>query len=99
MQSPEESGQGERETQREVTGQGRPSSLKMAQSAEGRKGKEKREIIVVVRSPCQQNDGVGEPSMDSECASGCTLVNGRRNSSPLGQPRSSQTGQVIQGLG
>ena len=47
---------GERDEQREVTGQGRPRSLKMVQSAEGGEGKEKRErIIVVVRSPCQEN--------------------------------------------
>ena len=46
----------ERETQGEVTGQGRPCSPKMVQSAEGWKGKDKRErIILVVRSPCQEN--------------------------------------------
>ena len=37
------------------TGQGRLRSPKMGQSAEGGKGKDKR-IIVVVRSPCQEND-------------------------------------------
>ena len=47
-------GQGDRETQGEVTWQGRPRSPKLLQSAEGGKGKEKR-IIVVVRSPCQEN--------------------------------------------
>ena len=49
-------GQGERDEQREVTGQGRPRSPKTVQSAEGGEGKEKRErIIVVVKSPCQEN--------------------------------------------
>ena len=53
---------------------------------EGGKGKDKRErIIVVLRSPCQENwraqvsAGVG---MDSECAS----VNGTGNSPSLGRP-------------
>ena len=56
MESPEENGQGKRETQGEVTGQGRRRSPKMVQNAEGGKGKEKRErIIVVVRSPCGEN--------------------------------------------
>ena len=37
-------------------GQGRPRSPKTVQSTEGGEGKEKRErIIVVVRSPCQDN--------------------------------------------
>ena len=46
----------ERETPGQVTGQGRPRLAKMVQSAEGGKGKDKRErIIVVVRSPCQEN--------------------------------------------
>ena len=41
---------------RRVTGQGRPRSPKTVQSAKGEQGKEKRErIIVVVRSPCQEN--------------------------------------------
>ena len=57
MESPEETGQEERETQGEVTGQGRPRLPKMAQSAEGGEGKDKRErIIVVVRGPCHKND-------------------------------------------
>ena len=44
MQSPEETGQGERETH-------------VVQSAEGGKGKDRRErIIVAVRSPSQEND-------------------------------------------
>ena len=52
----EGTGQGERGKQREVTGQGRPRSPKTVQIAEGGEGKEKRErIIVVVRSPCQEN--------------------------------------------
>ena len=55
-ESPEETGQVERETQGEVTGQGRLCSPKMVQSAEGGKGRDERErIIVVVRSPCQEN--------------------------------------------
>ena len=81
----EETGQGERDEQREVSGEGRPRSPKTVQSAEGGEGKETRErIIVAVRSPCQENypadahpsaqvsAGFGKPSMDSECASGCT---------------------------
>ena len=53
----EESGQGERDEQREVTGQVRLRSPKTVQSAEGEEGKEKRErIISVVGSPCQEND-------------------------------------------
>ena len=56
MESPEETGQGEGETQGEVTGQGRPRLPKMVQSAEGGKRKDKWErIIVVVRSPCQES--------------------------------------------
>ena len=52
----EETGQGERDESRRVTGQGRPRSPKTVQSAEGGEGKEKRDrIIVVVRSPCQEN--------------------------------------------
>ena len=43
-------------TTRKVTGQGRSRSLKRMHSAEGGKGKDKRErIIVVVRSSCQEN--------------------------------------------
>ena len=86
MESPEETGQGERETQGEVTGHGRPHSPKMVQSVEGGKGKDKRErIMVVVRSPHQENYPAdahpyahksvlesANPRMDSECASGCT---------------------------
>ena len=51
----EETGQGERDEQRRVTGQGRPRSPKTVQSAEGEEGKERERIIVVVRSPCQEN--------------------------------------------
>ena len=55
-QSGEETGQGERNKPRRVTGHGRPRSPKTVQSAEGEQGKEKRErIIVVVRNPCQEN--------------------------------------------
>ena len=51
----EETGQGERDEPRRVTGQGRPRSPKTVQSAE-EQVKEKREgIIVAVRSPCQEN--------------------------------------------
>ena len=46
-----------RVTQGKVTGQGRQRSPKMVQSTEGGKGKDKMEgIIVVVTSPCQEND-------------------------------------------
>ena len=56
MVSPEEAGEGDKKTQGEVTGQGRLRSPKLVQSAEGGKGKDKRErIIVVVRSPCREN--------------------------------------------
>ena len=52
----EETGQGERDEPRRVTGQGRLRSPNTVQSAGGEQGKEKRErIIVVVRSPCQEN--------------------------------------------
>ena len=55
-EGPEETGRGERDEQGEVTGQGRPRLPKMVRSAEGGKGKDNRErIIVVVRSPCQEN--------------------------------------------
>ena len=83
----EETGQGERDEQGEMTGQGRPRSSKTVQSAEGGEGKEKRErIIVVVTSPCQERDPAdahpsvhksvlesANPRMDSECASGSRL--------------------------
>ena len=55
-EGPEETGHGERDELGEITGQGRPRSPKTLQSAEGGEGKDKRErIIVVVRSPCQEN--------------------------------------------
>ena len=47
----------ERNEQGEMAGQRRPRSPKTVQSAEGGEGKDKRErMIVVVRSPCQEND-------------------------------------------
>ena len=52
----EETGQGERDEPRRVTGRGRLRLPKMVQGTEREQGKEKRErIIVVVRSPCQEN--------------------------------------------
>ena len=96
-----------------VTGQVRPRSPKTVQSAEGEQGKEKRErIIVVVRSPCQENYPAdahpsalksvlesANPRMDSECASGCTWSTARATACLRdSQPWSSQTGQVIRGL-
>ena len=93
MENPEETGQGESETQGEVTGQGRPRSPKLVQSIEGDKGKDKRErIIVVVRSTYQEN----EPARTSQCWSWQTqhglgaciwmhLVNGMGNSPSTGQ--------------
>ena len=48
MESPKETGQGERETQGEVTGQGRLRLPKVVHSAEGGKGKDKRERLIVV---------------------------------------------------
>ena len=106
----EETGHGERDEQRRVTGQGRPRSPQTVQSAEGEEGKEKRErIILVVRSPCQENHpadahpsalsaGVGKPSMDFECASGCTWSTAQATARLRdSRPWNSQTGQVIQG--
>ena len=55
-EGPEGTGHGERDEQGEITGQGRPPSPKMVQSAEGGEGKDKRgRIIVGVKSPCQEN--------------------------------------------
>ena len=52
-----ETGQGGRDEQSEATGQGGARLLKTVQSAQGGEGKGKRErIIVVVRSPRQEND-------------------------------------------
>ena len=57
MESREEPGQGERETQGEVTGHGRLHSPKMVHSAGGGKGKDLRErVVVVVGSSCQETD-------------------------------------------
>ena len=109
----EETGQGERDEPRRVTGQGRPRSPNTVQSAEGEQEKEKRErIIVVVRSPCQENHPAdahpsalksvlesANPRMDSECASGCAWSTAQATARLQdSRPRSSQTGQVIQGL-
>ena len=56
MAGPEEIGHGERDEQGEITGQGRPRWPKTVWSAKGGEGKDKRErIIVVVKSPCQEN--------------------------------------------
>ena len=56
-EGPEETGHGERDEQGEISGQGRPRSPKTLQSAEGGEGKDKKQrIIVVVRSPCQENN-------------------------------------------
>ena len=72
-----------------VTGQGRPRSPEMVQSAEGGKGKDERErLIVFVRSPCHDPADAhpsahksvlesANPRMDSECASGCTWSTAR----------------------
>ena len=100
-EDPEETGQGERDEQGEITGQGRPRSPKMVQSAEGGvgKGQEREKIIVDVRSLCQDNylayahptalKSVVEsanPRMDSECASGCTWSTARATAPSLGRP-------------
>ena len=113
MESPEETGQGDRVTQGEVTGQGRPHLPKLVLSAEGGKGKDKRErLIVGVRSLCQEHDTADHtPARTSQCWSRQTphglgvciwmhLVNGMGNSPSLGQPTPGvvKTGQIIQGL-
>ena len=78
--------------------------------AEGGEGKAKREIIiVVVRSPCQENYPAdahplahksvlesANPRMDSECAPG--QRHGQPPVSRTADPPSSETAQVIQGL-
>ena len=47
----------------------------------------------------QVSAGVDKPSMNSECASGCTWPTARATARLWdSRPRSSQTGQVIQGL-
>ena len=61
--APEEPGQGEKVTQGEARGQDRPRSPQMVQGAKGGKGKDERErIIVVVRSPYQENPADAHPS-------------------------------------
>ena len=56
MGSPEETGQGDGETQREVTGQGRLRSPKLVQSAEGGKGKERKgkESLWLLEAPVRR---------------------------------------------
>ena len=80
--------------------QGRPRSLKMVQSAEGGKGKDKTDrIIVVVRGPCQEMDPAdahtsapksvlasANPRMDSEGASGCPWSTARATAPSPGRP-------------
>ena len=110
---PEETGQGERETQGKVTGHGRPHSPKMMQSAEGGTGKDKEErIIVVVRSPCHENGpadahtGAHKSVLSRHTPQGTRSVHldapghrhGQQPVSGTADPRSSQTGQVIRGL-
>ena len=96
----EETGQGERDEPRRVTGQGRPRSPKTVQSAKGEQGKEKRErIIVVVRSSCQENcpadahpsgaqvsAGVSQPPHGLRVCIWMHLVNGTGNSPSPGRP-------------
>ena len=89
MESPEETGQGEKGNTR---GGSRAGQTALAENgAEGGKGKDNRErIIVVVRKPCQENDPAdahpsahqsvlesSNPRMDWECASGCTWSTAR----------------------
>ena len=99
-EGPEEAGYGERDEQGEIPRHGRPRSPKTVQSAEGGEGKDKRErIIVVVRSPCQENypsrctpqraqvsAGVGKPPLDSECVPGCTWSTARATAPSPGRP-------------
>ena len=108
----EETGQGERDEQREVTGQGSPRSPKTVQSAEGGEGKEKRErTIVVVKSSCQENyPADANPSthrsvLQSANPAWTRSVHLETSGQRHGQQpvsgtadRSSQTGEVIQGL-
>ena len=98
----EETGKGEKDEPRRVTRRGRSRSPKMVRTAEGEQGKEKRErMIVVVRSPCQENWKIivqmHTPARSSQCWSqqtqhglgGCIwmhLVNGTGNSPSPGQP-------------
>ena len=108
----EETGQGERDEPRRVTGQGRARSPKTVQSAEGGEGKGKRErIIVVVGSPCQEILQMHTPARTSQCWGRQTQYglgvciwmhlgqrHGQRPVSGTADPRSSPTGQVIRGL-
>ena len=113
MGSPEETRQGVQETQGSATGQGRPRSPNLAQSAEGGKGNDTREtIIVVVRSPCQEkypadaHTGVHKSVLGSANPAWTRSVHldalgqmhRQQPVSGTADPRSSQTGQVIQGL-
>ena len=89
-EGPEETGQGDRDDQEEITEQGRPRSPEMVQSAEGGEGEDKRKrIIVSVRSPCQEHDpadahplraqvsaGVGKPPHGLGVCIWMPLVNG-----------------------
>ena len=95
-ESPEEAGQGERKTQGEVTGQGRPGLLKMVQSAEGGKGRDESErIIVAARSPYQENHPADAHTSSHKSVlelanpawtRSVHLVNGTGSSLSLGQP-------------
>ena len=95
-EGPEETGQGERDDQGEITGQGRPRSPKLMQSAEQGEGEDKRErLIVVGRSPCQENyPADAHPSAHKSVLESANpawtrsvhLVNGTGNSPSLGQP-------------
>ena len=74
-------------------------SPQMVQGAKGGKGKDERErIIVVVRSPCQENPAdahtsahksvlkSANPRTDSECASGCPWSTARATAPSPGRP-------------
>ena len=85
----EETGQGERDEPRRVTGQGRPRSPKMVQSAEGEEGKEKgapvRKIILQMHTPaCSSQCWSRQTQHGLGVCIWMHLVNGTGNSS-LGQ--------------
>ena len=97
----EETGQGERDEPRRVTGQGRPRSPKTVQSAEGEQGKEKQERIMwlwLLEAPVRKIIlQIHTPARSSQCWSRQTqhglgvciwmhLVNGTGNSPSPGQP-------------
>ena len=84
----EETAQGESDEQREGTGQVRPRSPKTVHSAEVEEGKEKRErIIVLVRSPCQENSGGGGAYLSGKLTGGgCLPVRPDTNPPPSGTP-------------